>query len=114
LNRTKKETEVDNFENVTVVKKANVYFEGKVTSRTILFKDGTKKTLGIILPGEYEFGTGDRERMEVLAGKLNALLPGSKDWKSFGPGTAFEVPANSKFKVAAKEVTDYCCSYIKE
>jgi purine/pyrimidine-nucleoside phosphorylase len=105
---------VEQFENVTVIKRANVYFNGNVTSRTILFKDGTKKTLGIILPGEYEFGTGDRERMEVLAGNLNALLPGSKDWKMFGTGEAFEVPANSKFKVAAKEMTDYCCSYFKE
>lgn len=105
---------MDNFENVDVVKKANIYFNGNVTSRTVLFKDGTKKTLGIILPGQYEFGTGDRERMEVLGGELNALLPGSKDWKSFKAGQAFEIPANSKFKVSAKEVSDYCCSYIKE
>ncbi len=105
---------MDNFTNVTVVKKANIYFKGNVTSRTVLFEDGTRKTLGIILPGEYEFGTADRERMEVLAGILKALLPGGKKWESFGPGQAFEIPANSKFKVAADEVSDYCCSYIKE
>ena len=105
---------MDNFNNVTVVKKANVYFNGNVTSRTVLFEDGTRKTLGIILPGEYEFGTADKERMEVLAGTLKALLPGSKEWKTYGPGQAFEIPANSKFKVSATEVTDYCCSYIKE
>jgi len=104
---------VDNFTNVTVVKKANIYFNGSVTSRTVLFEDGTKKTLGIILPGEYEFGTADKERMEILAGKLKALLPGSKDWRTYGIGQAFEIPANSKFKVAASEVVDYCCSYIK-
>ena len=105
---------MDKFENVTVVKKANVYFNGNVTSRTVLFADGSKKTLGIILPGEYEFGTGDKEHMEMLAGTLKVLLPGSKDWKSYGAGQAFDVPANSKFKVAAKEVCDYCCSYLKE
>jgi len=105
---------VDKFTNVTVMKKANIYFNGKVTSRTVLFEDGTKKTLGIILPGEYEFGTADKERMEVLAGQLKALLPGSREWQTFGPGQVFEIPPNSKFKVAAAEVSDYCCSYIKE
>jgi purine/pyrimidine-nucleoside phosphorylase len=109
--RTVQELGVENFENVTIVKKANIYFDGKVTSRTVLFRDGTKKTLGIILPGEYEFGTADKERMEILAGQLKALLPGAKDWKTCGPGQAFEVPANSKFKVSAAGVVDYCCSY---
>jgi uncharacterized protein YaiE (UPF0345 family) len=105
---------MDQFENVTVVKKANVYFDGKVTSRTILFPNGEKKTLGILMPGEYEFGTADKEIMEVLAGEIKALLPGSNTWESFKAGTSFEVPANSKFKVAMTEVSDYCCSYIKE
>jgi len=104
---------MDQFENVTVIKKANIYFDGKVTSRSILFADGTRKTLGIILPGQYEFGTGDRESMEILAGKLDALLPGIKDWKTFGAGQTFDIPANSKFKVTAAEVCDYCCSYFK-
>jgi purine/pyrimidine-nucleoside phosphorylase len=105
---------MDQFENVSVVKKANVYFSGNVTSRTILFKDGTRKTLGIILPGQYEFGTGDSERMEILAGTLKALLPGSQEWKSFGAGQSFDIPANSKFQVSAGEVCDYCCSYFKK
>jgi uncharacterized protein YaiE (UPF0345 family) len=105
---------LDKFENVTVIKKANLYFNGNVTSRTILFKDGTRKTLGIILPGQYEFGTADREQMEMLAGELKALLPGSKEWKTFKTGQTFEIPANSKFKVEAKDTADYCCSYFKE
>ncbi len=105
---------MDQFDNVTVIIKANVYFGGSVTSRTVIFSDGTRKTLGVILPGEYEFGTADRERMEVLAGKISALLPGSGEWAFFEAGQAFEVPANSKFKVSAGEVADYCCSYIKE
>lgn len=105
---------MDKFENVSIVKKANVYFDGKVTSRTVLFSDGSKKTLGIILPGQYEFGTAAKELMEVLAGKLNVLLPGSEAWVSYEAGQAFEVPADSRFKVAADEVCDYCCSYIDD
>jgi purine/pyrimidine-nucleoside phosphorylase len=101
------------FTNVTIVKKANVYFDGKVTSRTVLFADGTKKTLGIILPGQYSFGTADKEIMEILAGELDVQLPGSDRWKKFKAGESFEVPANSKFAVKAAALTDYCCSYVK-
>jgi len=100
------------FKNVTAVKKANVYFDGKVTSRTILFPDGTKKTLGIMLPGDYEFGTGASEIMEVLGGEMDVLLPGSSDWKTYKEGDAYTVPANSKFKLKIKGVADYCCSYL--
>ena len=98
------------FENVTVVREANIYFEGKVTSRTVLFADGTKKTLGLMQPGEYEFGTEAKELMEILAGDLEVLLPG-QEWTTFGPGDSFEVPANSSFKLKIKTATDYCCSY---
>ncbi len=101
------------FENVKVVKKANVYFDGKVTSRTIVFADGSKKTLGIMLPGDYEFNTGDKELMEILSGSLEVLLPGSSEWKTMEGGESFEVPANSKFKLKIKKLTDYCCSFIK-
>ncbi len=101
------------FKNVTVVKKANVYFDGKVVSRTIIFPDGSKKTLGIMLPGEYEFGTGDKEIMEILSGSLEVLLPGADVWKPVGGGEAFEVSAQSKFKMKVATVTDYCCSFVK-
>lgn len=100
------------FKNVTVVKKANVYFGGKVSSRTILFPDGSKKTLGVMLPGEYEFGTASKERMEILAGDLDILLPGAGGWKTVKEGESFEVPAQSKFSLNVKSITDYCCSYI--
>jgi uncharacterized protein YaiE (UPF0345 family) len=105
---------MDMFEHVTVIKKANVYYDGKVTSRTVFLEDGTRKTLGIILPGEYEFGTDEKEVMEVLAGTLHVMLPGEETWKSYGAGQSFEVSSNSKFKVTADEVSDYCCSYIHE
>lgn len=103
---------MDQFQNVTVVRQANVYYDGKVTSRTVLFADGNRKTLGIILPGQYEFGTAEAERMEILAGRLEALLPGSSEWAVFEAGQSFDVPANSKFKVSALDVVDYCCSYL--
>ncbi|ADL53561.1 pyrimidine/purine nucleoside phosphorylase [Clostridium cellulovorans] len=102
------------FNNVTVIKKANVYFDGKVTSRTVVFENGERKTLGIMLPGEYEFGTGDKEVMEVLGGSLNVMLPGENTFTLYKEGDAFTVPANSKFKLEVTEVADYCCSYIKE
>ena len=104
---------MDQFENVTIVKKANVYFDGKVTSRTVLFPDGSKKTLGIMLPGEYEFGTAAAEVMEVLGGSMTVLLPGKSDWQTFAAGQSYDVPANSKFKLKLSAVADYCCSYGK-
>lgn len=105
---------MNTFENVTVAKEANIYFEGKVTSRTILFENGERKTLGIMLPGEYEFSTGNKEVMEITAGNLQVKLPGSGNWETYVSGTFFEVPANSSFKLIVKETTDYCCSYIEE
>jgi len=101
------------FKNVTVVKKANVYFDGNVTSRTLLFADGSKKTLGVMLPGEYEFNTAEKEIMEILAGELEVLLPGAAGWKTVKGGEAFEVPAQSKFGLKVKSLTDYCCSFVK-
>ncbi len=101
------------FNNVTIIKQANVYFNGDVTSRTVVFADGSKKTLGIMMPGDYEFGTEEKELMEIMAGELEILLPGSDQWQSIAGGESFEVPANSSFKLKIKTTTDYCCSYIK-
>ncbi len=101
------------FRNVTVLKKANVYFNGNVTSRTIIFGDGSKKTLGIMLPGDYEFTTGDAEIMEILSGELDLLLPGDNSWQSVRGGESFKVPANARFQMRVKTVSDYCCSFIK-
>jgi purine/pyrimidine-nucleoside phosphorylase len=101
------------FTNVTIVKPANIYFEGKVTSRTVLFPDGSKKTLGIMLPGDYEFATAEKEIMEIMAGDLEILLPGAGEWKKVKGGETFEVPAQSQFGLKIKTVTDYCCSYLK-
>jgi len=104
---------MNQFDNVTIVKKANVYFDGKVTSRTVIFQNGEKKTLGIMMPGDYEFGTVEKEIMEILGGNMEVLLPENEKWLSIGAGESFEVPANSSFKLMVKELTDYCCSYVK-
>ena len=98
------------FDNVSIIKKANIYFDGKVTSRSVLFQDGSRKTLGIMMPGEYEFNTDAKELMEILTGELQVLLP-DQEWQSFKGGDCFEVPANSSFKLKINQITDYCCSY---
>ena len=101
------------FNEVTVVREANVYFDGKVTSRTVRFSDGTRKTLGFMLAGEYSFDTTAAEVMEMLGGEMDVLLPGTTHWKTFKAGESFDVPANSKFDLVVKEYADYCCSYIE-
>ena len=103
---------MSDFSNVTVVKRANVYFDGGVTSRTILFPDGSKKTLGIMQPGEYEFGTDAAEVMEILAGDLKVLLPGETQWRRVQGGETFDVPTKSRFGLKVTTVTDYCCSFL--
>ncbi|HET6421765.1 MAG TPA: pyrimidine/purine nucleoside phosphorylase [Geobacteraceae bacterium] len=100
------------FKNVTVIREANVYFDGKVTSRTVLFDSGCRKTLGIMLPGEYEFSTGAPELMEILSGELDVQLPGDAVWKTVKGGESFDVAGDSVFRLKVKCVTDYCCSYI--
>ena len=100
------------FKNVTVVKAANVYFDGKVTSRVVEFDSGETKTLGIMLPGDYRFGTEKKEIMEIQSGTVEIKLPGSEAWVTIVGGESFEVEANSAFDIKVIEVTDYCCSYI--
>ncbi|WP_309499721.1 pyrimidine/purine nucleoside phosphorylase [Sulfurovum sp.] len=101
-----------NFENVSVEIAGNSYFDGAVTSRTVSFADGSRKTLGFMLPGEYEFGTQAAELMEITSGELEVKLPDSNEWVAIKGGESFDVPANSKFQVNVKSMTDYCCSYL--
>ena len=100
------------FENVTAVKEANIYYDGKVTSRTLEFSDGSIKSLGIMLPGEYTFGTNEAEIMEIMSGELEIKLP-NEAWKILSTPETFNVPSNSSFDLKIKTPTDYCCSYIK-
>ena len=99
------------FKNVTIVKKANIYFGGKVSSRTLRFTDGSEKTLGFMLPGEYQFNTAAAETMEILVGDLDVLLPDYDNWQTIREGEVFDIPGNSQFSVKVKIPTDYCCSF---
>lgn len=99
------------FMNVSVIKKANVYFDGKVTSRTMLFPSGEKKTLGFMLAGNYEFNTEAEELMEIIGGEMDTMLKGENDYKTYAEGESFIVPENSSFKIIVKAYADYCCSY---
>jgi uncharacterized protein YaiE (UPF0345 family) len=100
------------FNHVIVVKKANIYFGGQVVSHTVLFDNGTKKTLGVMQVGEYEFSTEAAEIMEILSGELEWQLKGTSEWKKVVGGEAFNVPANSTFLMKVPVVTDYCCSFV--
>ena len=99
--------------NVTVTKEANIYYDGKVTSRSIVLEDGSVQSLGIMLPGVYTFGTNEAEIMEIMSGELDIKLP-NEDWKTLNTPETFNVPANSSFDLKIKTVTDYCCSYIQD
>ncbi len=101
------------FKNVTLIKEANVYDNGKVSSRVFYLESKEKKTLGFMLAGEYTFNTNEEELMEVLNGEMKAKLPSEETFKSYKKGESFSVPANSSFDVIVAEFADYCCSYIK-
>ncbi|MBP6782718.1 MAG: pyrimidine/purine nucleoside phosphorylase [Verrucomicrobiales bacterium] len=101
------------FPQVTAVAKANVYFDGKVVSHTILFPDQTKKTLGLIYAGEYHFGTDAAEEMAITDGTCEVQLDGEEDIKTYGAGTAFNVPAKSGFTIRVKDgICQYVCSFL--
>jgi len=102
------------FKNVDVDKLANIYYEGKVISRNIFLKDGSKKSLGIMLVGEYEFNTVSRELMEIISGKLNLKLKNDNEWKLFTNGMEFNIPKNSSFKLEVLELVNYTCSYFED
>ncbi|MEZ6058936.1 MAG: pyrimidine/purine nucleoside phosphorylase [Planctomycetaceae bacterium] len=102
------------FENVTVVKAANVYFDGGVTSRTIEFPDGSTRTLGFMLPGNYTFDTGKAEFVEIQSGELRWRLCGESEWQDLIAGQSFHVPGNNKFELQVTKATDYVCSFLDE
>jgi len=103
---------MSSYENVKVTKAVNSYFDGKVTSRTLEFADGSIKTLGVMLPGEYEFGTDAPELMEIYSGELQVKLPNSSVWRTIKGGQSFDVEGDSKFQVKVSQLIDYCCSFI--
>src|SRR5688572_33510631 len=101
------------FSNVTVHTKANVYFDGKVVSHTVLFPDNTKKTLGLIYPGSFHFGTGAPERMEIVAGSCRVKIDGSNDTRDYTTGQYFDVPGQSGFDIQVTSgICEYICSFL--
>ena len=101
------------FENVTALAEGNVYFDGNVISHTILLADGSRKTLGVILPGEYHFGTEAAERMEIVGGDCSYVLDGTEESKEVPSGESFEVAANSGFTISVKDgACHYVCSFL--
>jgi uncharacterized protein YaiE (UPF0345 family) len=101
------------FSGVTVHTKANVYFDGKVVSHTVLMPDSTKKTLGLIYPGSYHFGTGAPERMEIVTGVCHVTIDGQVAVKEYATGTHFDVPGKSGFTIEVKEgLCEYICSFL--
>jgi purine/pyrimidine-nucleoside phosphorylase len=101
------------FDGVTVHTKANVYFDGNVVSHTVLLANGQKKTLGLIRPGTYYFGTAAAERMEIVAGACRVTLKDQSETKAYAAGTAFDVGANSGFTIEVSSgLCEYICSFL--
>lgn len=99
------------FDQVSVVKKANIYFDGKCVSHTVLFADGSKKTIGVIFPSSLVFNTGAPELMELTAGKCRIRLAGEDQWNEYQGGQEFSVPGNSSFAIEVTETLDYVCHF---
>lgn len=99
------------YDNVSVVKAANVYFDGKCVSHAIQLADGTKKTVGVILPSSLTFNTGAPEVMEGVGGTCRVRLNGETEWKTYSAGQSFDVPGNSSFEIACDEPYHYVCHF---
>ncbi len=99
------------FDNVSIVKKSNIYFDGKCVSHSIIFPDGMKKTIGVIFPSSLTFNTGAPEIMEITGGKCRVRLKGANDWAAYEAGQLFEVPGNSSFDIETLETLDYVCHF---
>ncbi len=102
----------EKFTEVAVPCKANIYFDGKVISHTLLFADGSRKSLGLIYPGTFTFATAAPERMMIVAGSCRAKIAGSTDWSDYPAGTFFDIPGNSSFEISVADgIAEYICSF---
>ncbi|MFN2308207.1 MAG: pyrimidine/purine nucleoside phosphorylase [Gammaproteobacteria bacterium] len=100
-----------NYKNVEVRKQANVYHDGKVTSRTLITADGEMKTLGVMLPGVYRFSTEAPEVMEITQGRCRVKLAEGAGWSDYAAGERFEVPGHTHFEIEVTELLDYVCHF---
>ena len=102
----------DKFDNVSVGKKANVFFDGKCVSHSVFFPDGTRKTIGIVMPGsQLTFNVGAPELMEITSGECKVKIAGESAFKTYTAGTSFRVAENSSFEIHAKDELNYVCSF---
>ena len=99
------------FDNVSVATQASVYFDGKCVSHGITLADGSKKSVGVILPATLSFSTGAPEIMECVAGSCEYKLPGSDTWLTSGPGERFSVPGNTRFDIRVTKPYHYICHF---
>ncbi len=99
------------FANATITKKANVYHDGRVTSRSIVTSDGASKTLGVMLPGTYCFNTQAPEVMEITQGACRVRIGDQEAWLDVRAGEQFDVPANSSFDIEVTSLLDYICHF---
>ncbi|MEY4137858.1 MAG: hypothetical protein RLZZ371_40 [Pseudomonadota bacterium] len=96
---------------VSVTTQASVYFDGKCISHGITFPDGTKKSVGVILPATLTFNTGAPEIMECVAGSCEYRLAGTDAWLKSGAGERFSIPGNAKFDIRVTEPYHYICHF---
>ncbi len=101
----------DRFDGVSVFKKANVYFDGKCVSHTVELADGTKKSVGVILPSSLVFNTGAPEIMELFGGRCRVKIAGESEFKEYGTGQSFSAPGNSSFAIETLETLHYVCHF---
>ena len=99
------------FDNVSIVKQANIYFDGQCVSHTVLFPDGKRKTVGVIFPSMLTFTTGDPEKIEINSGECRIRLHGTEEWITYKAGETFSVPGNSSFDIETIQTLDYVCHF---
>lgn len=102
---------MDQFDNVSVIKKANIYFDGKCVSHSVLLPDGSRKTVGVIFPSKLTFNTGEPERMEINGGQCRVRFAGNENWGTYGAGQYFDVGANTSFEIETLQTLDYVCHF---
>jgi uncharacterized protein YaiE (UPF0345 family) len=96
---------------VSVLERANIYFDGKCVSHTAQCADGSRKSVGVVFPSLLIFSTGAPGRMEIVAGRCRMRLAGCEDWRDFAAGTAFDVPGNGRFEIEVSETVDCVCHF---
>jgi uncharacterized protein YaiE (UPF0345 family) len=102
---------MERLDGVSVLTRANLYFDGRCVSHTVILADGSRKTLGVILPARLRFETREPECMELLGGACRVRLAGEEAWREYRAGERFEVPADSSFEIEVEERLDYLCHF---